>query len=183
MDFKNCSPTIKTQAVIYIANYKINNDESPYNNTPIYNIKILKKFITEYDSHFTDKIIHSLKTYIYKNFERIQIKIIKIITDKSAMEINERYCDICDLHFYKKKELQKHKLLSEHLSKENKKLNEYITILESDKNKITQQLKIKEDRCNKLLIDLNVLQSKYDTLNLSNIILQNKINLLENKQN
>jgi len=164
MNSKNCSPTIKSNAINYIANYKINNEII---NT---NINILNKYLDE-DCEFPNNIITKLRQYIIKNSILIDNKIQQIFDQKNAIELNKRYCDICHQFFNNEFELKNHNTTINHLERNNNYLYKQLDTIEFENKKLSGLLNNKK-KCytrlfsehSKLLIEFNILKQNYHNL-------------------
>ena len=162
---KNCSPTIKRNAIIYIAKY-ITKEQT--DNLNIYHLnkknieKILDNYI--YNENILSHIIKKLKIYIFKKIELIENKIQQLYDTKQALDINNRYCTICKEYFDTQEQLQNHEVSINHLRQENifiKNINKFLE-KENIKNK---QLKEQIDRkYNKLYLDYIKLETEYNYL-------------------
>ncbi len=113
---KNCSPTIKLNTITYIANYIIDNDDDNNYTNDNY-LCILNNYLTT--CNYNQKIKDKLKLYVKKNPELIINKIQKIKDEKSALELNNKYCDICHIYCNDRLELLKHYKTKEHISHKN----------------------------------------------------------------
>lgn len=148
----NCSPNIKLNTLLYIANYKINED---INNDSY--LTILEKYFNNDGKEYNNNIKNRLRLYIKKNPELVETKIQHIYDCKNAIELNKRYCELCRHYFNDELQLITHKQTKEHLSQElifiNNELNHF-------KKEYKKYLGLYENKCKAF----NKLQKNYNKL-------------------
>lgn len=126
----NCSPNIKSNTLLYIANYKINEDIN--NDSYLY---ILEKYLNGDGKEYNNNIKNKLRLYIKKNPKLVENKIQNIYDCKNAIELNKRYCELCRQYFNDEIQLITHKQTKEHLSQELILINNKLNQLEKEYNK------------------------------------------------
>lgn len=162
---KNCSPTIKRNAILYIAKY-ITKEQTANLNIYHLNKKNIEKILDNYiyNENILSHISNKLKIYIFKNIELIENKIQQLYDTKQALDINNRYCTICKEYFDTQEQLQHHEVSINHLRQENIFIKNINTFLEKENIK-NKQLKEQIDRkYNKLYLDYIKLETEYNYL-------------------
>lgn len=162
---KNCSPTIKRNAIIYIAKY-ISQEQTSNLNIYHLNKKNIETIVDNYilNENIPLHISNKLKIYILKNIELIENKIQQLYDTKQALDINNRYCTICKEYFDTQEQLKNHEISINHLRQENIFIKNINTFLEKDNIKNKQLKDQIEKKYNKLYTDYIKLQTEYNYL-------------------
>tara|TARA_Y100000389_G_C17461938_1_gene522422 strand:+ start:1249 stop:1743 length:495 start_codon:yes stop_codon:yes gene_type:complete len=162
---KNCSPTIKRNAIIYIAKY-ITKEQTDNLNIYHLNKKNIETILNNYihNENILLPISTKLKIYILKNIELIENKIQQLYDTKQALDINNRYCTICKEYFDTQEQLKNHKISINHLRQENIYIKNINIVLEKENIKNKQLKEQIEKKYNKLYYNFIKLETEYNYL-------------------